>query len=298
MNEYRLAKNIRALRISNGESLKQLASVINVTKNAVLNYEKGIREPNMDIIKSISDYYMVSVDELLFGDVYREYTIIDECYDKTKICNFFPIVGIEEGKSDRDFERAYELNQNLYKKINNISLEELDDLESLEIDDLCDCIDGYVSAYNSNMAKNEAAANLLSIYFLVLSLFSYAYYIMKNPNVIYNKLKEKVECKEFEIYRDEWKDILDELNSLDYKREIKRYLNLLSKDGKFKDLSYYYIAIKYAMEIANENENICIGAKAEYEMMSLYASIGNKYAKRYIDLINDYEVTKCVQCEC
>lgn len=48
---------IKKLRIENGLTQKQIAESLNVSQNAVYNWENGKREPNLDMIKQIAKYF-------------------------------------------------------------------------------------------------------------------------------------------------------------------------------------------------------------------------------------------------
>ncbi len=47
----KLGKNIRSLRVAYGETQEKLSEIIGYSKNAVSNYERGIREPEQDTLK-------------------------------------------------------------------------------------------------------------------------------------------------------------------------------------------------------------------------------------------------------
>ena len=56
---------IRQLRTEKGLSQKEVSISIGLTKNALGNYEAGIREPSVDVIIRLCDYFDVSADYLL-----------------------------------------------------------------------------------------------------------------------------------------------------------------------------------------------------------------------------------------
>jgi len=71
---------IRKLRIKNNLKQKDLAKIIGISKTAISNYERDYRNPDMDTIQDMADYFKVSVDYLLgrtdykktFGNIPRE----------------------------------------------------------------------------------------------------------------------------------------------------------------------------------------------------------------------------------
>lgn len=48
-----------------GLRLKDIALALNITLNAVSNYENGIREPSLATLVKIADFFEVSTDFLL-----------------------------------------------------------------------------------------------------------------------------------------------------------------------------------------------------------------------------------------
>lgn len=68
---------VKEARKRKGLTQKQLAAYLNLSANAICEWEKGRSEPNFDTLKKIADYFDVSVDYLLgreddFGVVKRE----------------------------------------------------------------------------------------------------------------------------------------------------------------------------------------------------------------------------------
>lgn len=60
-----LGERIKELRTENGLSQEKLAKCLNVTRVAVSKWETGDRQPNIDMLKKIADYFEVSTDFLL-----------------------------------------------------------------------------------------------------------------------------------------------------------------------------------------------------------------------------------------
>ena len=68
---------IKKLRIANGLTQKQIAESLNVSQNAIYNWENGKREPNLDMIKQIAKYfdfplYLLLDDNYELGDIALE----------------------------------------------------------------------------------------------------------------------------------------------------------------------------------------------------------------------------------
>ncbi len=63
------AKVLKKLRLENGLTQSTLARDLSVTQNAVFNWENEKREPNIDMIKKIADYFDITLAYLLDGEV-------------------------------------------------------------------------------------------------------------------------------------------------------------------------------------------------------------------------------------
>ena len=58
-------QKLKELRSAKGLTQEQLANDINVTKGAVAMWETGKRTPDTDMLKTLSQYFRVTVDELI-----------------------------------------------------------------------------------------------------------------------------------------------------------------------------------------------------------------------------------------
>lgn len=67
MSEF--AKKLKELRKKNKITQKELANYLNVTQNAVFNWEKEKCEPNMDTLIKLANFFDVSIDYLTMGKV-------------------------------------------------------------------------------------------------------------------------------------------------------------------------------------------------------------------------------------
>jgi transcriptional regulator with XRE-family HTH domain len=56
------------LRKDNNLTQDELAKKLKISRSAVANYEKGIREPNFEMLENIADCFNISIAELLNDD--------------------------------------------------------------------------------------------------------------------------------------------------------------------------------------------------------------------------------------
>lgn len=58
-------EKLRLLRKESGVTLKEISNGIGIPLSTYSNYEQGLREPSLHILKRICDYYDVSADYLI-----------------------------------------------------------------------------------------------------------------------------------------------------------------------------------------------------------------------------------------
>ncbi|WEA52270.1 helix-turn-helix transcriptional regulator [Weissella paramesenteroides] len=56
---------LKELREAKGLSQRQLANELGMVRQAYSNYERGEREPRIDVLIKLADYFDVSVDYLI-----------------------------------------------------------------------------------------------------------------------------------------------------------------------------------------------------------------------------------------
>lgn len=61
----KLAEKLKELRIEKGLSQREVSSALGMTRNAFTNYENGYREPSLENLKKICQFFDVSADFLL-----------------------------------------------------------------------------------------------------------------------------------------------------------------------------------------------------------------------------------------
>ena len=83
-----LASNIKHLRIIKGKTQEEIGALCGKSNTAVSNWEKGIREPDAMDLSALSNYFNVSIDDLMLKDLRFEnnkiFDSLDILYSKTK----------------------------------------------------------------------------------------------------------------------------------------------------------------------------------------------------------------------
>ncbi|ANJ69014.1 helix-turn-helix domain-containing protein [Latilactobacillus curvatus] len=77
-----MTNNIRKLRLEQNVSQAELAEVLKISRQAISNYEKGLREPKLETWKKLADYFDVSVGYLQgLSDIKNPYKTDNFIYD-------------------------------------------------------------------------------------------------------------------------------------------------------------------------------------------------------------------------
>lgn len=58
-------ERLKELRLDRGLRLKDVAAAVGLTIRAISNYEQGIREPSIDILIKLCDFFEVTSDYLI-----------------------------------------------------------------------------------------------------------------------------------------------------------------------------------------------------------------------------------------
>ena len=276
----RLSENIRILRMAYGETQNELGKAIGVEKNAIYNYEKGIRELDRYMIAAIAKHYSISAEELVSADLSQlGRIVVDNTVLLKQIKKILPIVSTERAMEDESFRTAHEMHSNIFDKLSHMDMD-------IAVDDL-DCFEKYCDAAENEDIETEAAANIIALWYLLLL------FVKRSPELIKDntaaivqitkndpKAKKTLENLSPDFYKDA-ADMLNETNTLDFKELILECKRILKKSYKWADLGDYYLALQYSWNIVDNELSADFNARVGAEIMKELCSINNKYAIRY-----------------
>ena len=101
---------IKELREEKNISQLELAKKLNLTQQSISLYEKGDREPSIDVLKSIANFFNVSLDYLLGKSDIRN-------YDEDEKEFLFAFHKETEGMTDEEIKDALRFYKEMKKKI-------------------------------------------------------------------------------------------------------------------------------------------------------------------------------------
>lgn len=77
--------NLKKVREQKGLSQTELANIFGVVRSTICQYEKGVRQPDITMLKRYSDFFNVSVDYLLSDDIWTADDYANGVRDTKKI---------------------------------------------------------------------------------------------------------------------------------------------------------------------------------------------------------------------
>lgn len=107
-----LAAKLVELRQSKGLSQKDLADYLGVSREAYSNYERAIREPNLEIICKLSKFYRINVSELV-----NERTVLSGMVQSSPVLSDMPLGGIAARAAALQEENTITRNMNHFLKL-------------------------------------------------------------------------------------------------------------------------------------------------------------------------------------
>lgn len=71
IDSQKLGENIKELREAHGVTRNELTHVLGITYSAISNYENGIRVPGLEVLRKISYYFGVPIEQLTTQTSFR-----------------------------------------------------------------------------------------------------------------------------------------------------------------------------------------------------------------------------------
>lgn len=102
MGDNKIPEALKELRIQNGMTQAQFSKKLNIARQTYSAYERGVRTPDLDLIKNVSDLYGVSLDYLVRGKEETDpFASLPE--DAGRLCRTFYALPPERQQEALDF---------------------------------------------------------------------------------------------------------------------------------------------------------------------------------------------------
>ncbi len=278
-----LAKNIRALRETHGESLEKLGEYLHVSKSAVSQYENGRREISNDMLNAISKHYMVPVEMLLHGDlseIGRINANKNTFWENIDIV--FPIIYTDTAMNSAHFKRAYRANVEFYDELKRGSLK--------KINELFLAMTEYEEAFDEKWSCTEAAVNFVASWSLLLMMAKCTPVVYQNkPAVLMrmaeadSRIREIVDGVDSSLEEDSEK-ATEFFETPEMMAKVFKMFRVIKESEQWSDLSYYYMALQYIYNLKDNDMEWETNQMIGSEMLNSYAGFGNVYAEQFLQL--------------
>lgn len=285
----KLGWNIKCLREAARETEEQLAYMVGVTRQAICNYENGTRIPNRDVIVKLADHFLITENELIFGD----YTDIkfpgkqleDIESAKAAVDTILPLISSETALKNMSFRNAFASHQAIYTGLKNgIPVSDPEHEKCLQL---------YEDALNDGVV--EAAANIL--WWILFWGMGYSDFEMLDG---FDDLRNhRISGEEF-LRRHYLKNRDEESLNLspdvaEMRRERRQYLRdsegniqlllkILKDDSTYSDLADYYLALRYVRGVVYNNNSDALNKAIGEEMMVAFSLWQNKYVLDFLKI--------------
>lgn len=276
----KIGKNIRSLRIAYGETQEKLGEDIGVSKNAISNYESGIRETDQKTLAAIAKHYSTSVEELLTSDFSKIDNITinpDSFWDNIDV--LFPVTCTDTALQNKNFKKAYDIHRKFFNQLRKSNMD--------GIDDIIVCFNEYFEAYEDLNSKVEAAANLTGLWFLFMLMLNTPNAIKECSAAVMQVVSRDDKAKRIldnidSSFEKEAKEIMDSINDSEINEILIDFLITIKKSKEWYELADYYIALRFVWNLADNELGFGINRRIGIEMMYAFAQIGNPYAYQFI----------------
>lgn len=278
--------NIRILRERNHETQRELAEALGLAgAPAIANYEIGNRRPGTELRRKIAQHFHVTEDQLVHDDMSdgcQPDLLKLEAEERGRILRkIFPLFYTKEAMEDRDFRRAFEINDRVMREAPD---------EPVRAAEIPAMLQGYREAWRRGKHIVIQANLIPMLYLSGAVLNSQALYGLeksewakyaRDPEGLRAFLRKEPEEPETLTQKAERRTLLEEVCE-----ELDMRLNLLYAAGEeWTELAYYYST--YRFRLGNNTNgfspemNEAVGA----EMLYAIARLGNRYARRTLRLL-------------
>lgn len=288
----KLGNNIKHMRKFMGDTQVDLAQIIDENGNGrISEYERAKRAIPYHKLLKISEWYGVTVDEIIQGDFSF---LADKSFAKRKLdlkkdatfimAKMFPIVYEEQDLQNQTFQKALKLHTNLRQTI--IREKDFDESEI----DLC------IDLYRKASEEGIASANVNLLWWVILTGIT----VMVPPSIAASLERGSNNIKEIR------KDILTQVDFVDmqklkeqvhtFKQEkrdwqesgsklIVSLIKSIKQTPIYNRIGDYYLALSYLYSLLDNNLSQSMNATIGRELLSMLEDLGNPYAKRAIKFL-------------
>ncbi|GFI09785.1 hypothetical protein IMSAGC007_02252 [Lachnospiraceae bacterium] len=292
-SEIRLGENIKKLRKIHGETLHDLAKVVDYGNTTIKNYESGERQPDIQTLRAIATHYGKTVDELLnvdLSDLTAMNFTIENSNELVKMLEILlPFSYSETALKNADFKKGYDY-------CNRI-LDAFSKNDSIRGSILSDCFEAFGKAIedvdeNGNLKVPEAVANMVWLIFLEWTQIYDNEMINVYQSLLVPRKKDDIPfIKKFlKLRENESIELKQRKTSFikDFDEPLAELLAMLKTDIAWVQLADYYLALQYMISMIDTGLSPEMNTTIGMHMMLSFLRQGNQYAYRMMDFLNKF----------
>jgi len=265
------------IRKNFGLERDEFGRFLGYAERTIRSYEEGSREISLDLAYKLTKDYPWSLEEFAEGNIPEiDLSRPDISEIPKSIDTVFPIFE-DDSAHNTDFDAAYHWHTQFYKVIQEPKGSDKTD-SFVYYEDMIECKNNYMRAMHDPSVRLYAVANFVSLVLIYASiidsyshqddsLMTYTINRKANPNNEHFLSKESINNASKELHQKKIYGILH------------NYIDELSKHEQFSDLSSYYSALLYQMNLVDNNNSWIENVRESGIMLFQLSLSGNPYAK-------------------
>lgn len=290
------AKNLDFLLSFFKDKQQSLAKILGVTQSTISDYKNGIKQIKTEFIPIIAYRYGISCNDFLTKDLSLSMDFplsLNLDYCNKAVFKMFPIRTSKIAQKDANFNRAYEITNELFK---------LDDIDAVD-SKIC-IFEHALELYDKAWTESKTYVALSNSISLILIL--YGIYCQrnidpivelqkkKNPDIIEVRqtfLRDPTKRTKTNKYEGKRKAFLEK-----YDLRIFDYIKLLKSNLDYSELGDYYLALCYYVGFVDLEMDYETYLNTSMLMLAQQAILENPYAITFFEctetIINTENITK------
>jgi len=279
-----IGRNIRDLRNGFGETQEELGNILGRGKTAISMFESGERQIDNKDIQKIAFHYGIPIDALLNGD-FSNFKLNEAFFTDENLFSYmvesFPYVYSEKAMKDPYFAQGYYMTEEIMAETRNSGV--------FLVDTYIDALEAYYLSVELSKTT-ESAVNILCLtYSNFVSICDY--YDNKFADTVADGMIADKRFLPKYLLKDE-SDANEEATKVkkdyaeDVNADILEFIELAKRTKKYADIADYYLALGYVCGLFDSEYGEIFNKGIGSVMMSSFAKIGNKYAKRYLEYLD------------
>ena len=187
---------------------------------------------------------MISVEELLsydFSGIDKITFNQNEFWEQIDV--ILPVTSSDNAIKNEHFKKAYSIHRKFFDELQK---QKLDNIDKAML-----CFEEYIDAFDDENSREEAAANFIGLWYLLMVMIKLVPKVMKTKTAALMQIKSKdtkikriLENIDPDFEKDA-NDLVSEFDDLELNEMLSEFMKSIKKSGKWYELGDYYLALQF-----------------------------------------------------